>query len=53
MKISRKLARMVENKIRHGMATGSFHEPERSLITGPLPRPAQDKNSGIETDRTK
>jgi hypothetical protein len=53
MKVTRKLARMVENKIRHGMATGSFQEPERSLITGPLPRPAQEKSSGSETDRTK
>jgi len=53
MKISRKLQRMVENKIRHSMATGSFHGIERASTTGPLPRPVGDKSASADPEQVK
>jgi hypothetical protein len=53
MKISRKLQRLVENKIRHSMATGAFPGMERASATGPLPRAATDKTEGQAGDQAK
>ncbi len=48
MKISRKLARQVENKIRHSMATGAFHGIERSAGAGQQTRHGSDKTGSSE-----
>jgi len=53
MKISRKLQRLVENKIRHSIATGAFPGLDRASATGPLPRAVADKNEGQAGDQAK
>ncbi|HEY0256858.1 MAG TPA: hypothetical protein VGC39_05390 [Candidatus Methylacidiphilales bacterium] len=46
MKISRKLQRQVENKIRHAMATGKLHSFERSSAGESDPKLGFDKADG-------
>ena len=53
MKITRKLARQVEIKIRHGMATGALPIVERSSSTGTTARQEPDKAGGGEVDQGK
>ncbi len=48
MKISRKIIRQVENKIRHSMVTGSFHSEERSATSSQPLRQGTDKTSSGE-----
>ncbi len=44
---------MVENKIRHAMATGQLPSVERNSTTGQLTRPESDKSGSLGTDHTK
>ena len=46
MKITRKLQRMVENKIRHAVVTGRLHDVERPNAAGSPTRPDSDKADG-------
>lgn len=48
MKISRKMIRQVENKIRHSMVTGSFHTEERGAGHPHHSRHSPDKTSAGE-----
>jgi len=53
MKISRKMQRQVEIKIRHAMATGQLPVMERNSTTGHYPRPDLDKADGNDTGHSK
>ncbi len=53
MKISRKMQRQVEIKIRHGLATGSLPVIERSHAGGQHTRPDAGKGGGNDLDQGK
>jgi hypothetical protein len=53
MKISRKLQRLVESKIRHGLATGALPVVERNSVSGTHSRPNPEKAGGSELDQAK
>jgi len=53
MKITRKLQQLVENKIRHAMATGRLHVVERHSTTGNDTRQESDKANGNGMSQSK
>ena len=53
MKISRKMQRLVEMKIRHAMATGPLPIIERNSTSGTHPRHETDKSEGNGTSHSK
>jgi hypothetical protein len=53
MRISRKMQRQVEIKIRHAMATGQLPVVERNSTTGNYPRPELDRADGNDAGHSK
>ncbi len=53
MKITRKLQRQIEIKIRHGLATGALPVIERNSHPGHHARPEADKHGGAGIDQSK